>query len=143
MLEIFARSYSAKLRHLAAELHRLDRGLKSNPSLDGAALREFREALDNIRLTAWTTAELLNARRSQKDPQAVLSFFTAERLRRFSQMARDLTSDLEQNNATQWLWRAPGGQLEMPVFRTTARPVSDARRIGPSWFRSTRPCKLG
>jgi hypothetical protein len=101
MRELFARSLTVKLRKLTAELRSLDRGLKSNPPLDGAALREFRQALDNIRLTAWGVSELHNARQSQKDPQAVISFLTAERLRRFSQMARDLSDDLEQHG-TSW-----------------------------------------
>jgi hypothetical protein len=100
MRELFARSITAKLHRLTAGLRSLDRGLKSNPSLDGAALREFRQALDNIRLTAWSVSELLNARQSQKNPEAVISFLTAERLRRFSQMARDLSSDLEQHSTT-------------------------------------------
>lgn len=100
MRNIFARSITAKLRKLTAELRSLDRDLKSNPSLDGASLREFRQALDNIRLTAWSVSELLNARQSQKNPEAVISFLTAERLRRFSQMARDLSSDLEQHSTT-------------------------------------------
>ncbi len=96
MPEIPARSFSAKLRSLTAELRVLDRGLKSNPSLNGNALRDFRQALDTIRMTAWTVSELLNARQTQKNPQAVISFLTAERLRRFRQMTRDLSGDLEQ-----------------------------------------------
>ena len=70
-------------------------------SFDESALREFREALDSVRLTAWTLNELLNARRSLKNPQAVIWFMTGERLRRFSQMARDLSADLEQHG-TSW-----------------------------------------
>jgi hypothetical protein len=101
MREIFAGSINGKLRKLTAELRSLDRRLKSNPSLDGPALREFREAMDNVRLTAWSVNELLNALQSRKDPQAVISFLTAERLRRFSQMARDLSGDLEQGG-TSW-----------------------------------------
>ncbi len=95
MRELSARFFSAKLRKLTVELRSLDRGLKSNPSLNGATLREFRQALDNIRLTAWTVNELLNARQSQKNPEAVMSFLTAERLRRLRQMVNDLCSDLE------------------------------------------------
>lgn len=101
MREIFSRSINAKLRKVTSELRSLDRGIKSNTSLDGAALREFRQALDNIRLTAWGVNELLNARQSQKNLQAVISFLTAERLRRFSQMAKDLSRDLEQQS-TSW-----------------------------------------
>jgi hypothetical protein len=78
----------------------LDRDLKSNRQLNGAVLREFRQALDNIRLTAWTVSELLNARQIQRDPRAVVSFLTAERLRRFSQMVKDLCGDIEHEGAT-------------------------------------------
>ena len=96
-----ARSTTAKLRDLAAQLSSLDLELKSNPFLDEAALREFRWALDNVRMTAWTVNELLNARRSQKNPQAAISFLTGERLRRFSQMVRNLSDDFEQSG-TSW-----------------------------------------
>ncbi|HEY6305874.1 MAG TPA: hypothetical protein VI488_05355 [Candidatus Angelobacter sp.] len=75
----------------------LDRDLKANPSPSGTALREFRQTLDNIRMTAWTVSELLNARQTKKNPEAVLSFLTAERLRRFSQMVQDLCVDLERD----------------------------------------------
>jgi hypothetical protein len=100
MRELFARSATAKLRNLTLGLRSLDRALKSNPLPDGTALLEFRHALDNVRMTAWTVSELLTARQSQKDPKAVISFLTAERLRRFGQMARDLCIDLEQEHAS-------------------------------------------
>jgi hypothetical protein len=101
MRELFSRSIAAKVQSLSVKLRSLDRALKSDTSLDESALREFREALDNVRLTAWTVNELLNARRSEKNPQAVIWFLTGERLRRFSQMARDLSADLEQHG-TSW-----------------------------------------
>src|SRR5215472_8989173 len=94
-------STTTKLRDLAAQLSSLDRELKSNPFLDEATLHEFRWALDNVRMTAWTVSELLNARRSRKDPQAAISFLTGERLRRFSQMVRNLSDDFEQS-CTSW-----------------------------------------
>lgn len=99
MKDVFAISFSVKLRNLTAELRLLDGDFKSSASLDGATLREFRHALDNIRMTAWTAQELLNARESQKNLQAVISFLTAERLRRFSQMAQDLSGDLKEGGA--------------------------------------------
>ena len=101
MQEPFAPSITAKLRDLATQLVSLDHDFKSNPFLDEAALREFRWALDNVRMTAWTVSELLNARRSQKNPEAVISFVTAERLRRFSHMAQNLSDDFEQDG-TSW-----------------------------------------
>src|SRR5260370_35448753 len=99
MKELLARSINANLRSLTSRLRTIDSNLKSSSSLSGAALREFRWALDRVRLTAWTVSELLNARQSQKNPQAVISFLTAERLRRFSQMTRNLSDDFEQNSS--------------------------------------------
>ena len=101
MQDLSAPSITAKLQDLAAQLGSLDQDFKSKPFLDEAALREFRWALDNVRMTAWTVSELLNARRSHKNPQAVISFLSAERLRRFSQMARNLSDDFEQDG-TSW-----------------------------------------
>jgi hypothetical protein len=104
MQEALGRPVSYKLRHLTAELRLLDLDLKSNTSLeavaDGAALREFRHALDNVRLTAWTVNELLDARQSQKNPQAVMSFLTVQRLRRLSQMVQDLCCDFDRDGGT-------------------------------------------
>jgi hypothetical protein len=95
MSDASSRSFSSTLSKLTAELRTLDRDLKSNRQLDAAALREFRQALDNIRLTAWTVSELLNARQIQRDSRALVSFLTAERLRRFSQMVKDLCGDMD------------------------------------------------
>ena len=89
------RSFSDSLSNLTAELRQLDRDLISNPSPNLTALREFRQAVDSVRLTAWTVQELGDARRTRENPEAAVSFLTAERLRRFSQMVRDLSRDLE------------------------------------------------
>lgn len=68
--------------------------------MDAAALREFRQALDNVRMTAWTVSELLNVREARRNPQAVISFMAAERLRRLSQMVKDLCGDIEHGGPT-------------------------------------------
>src|SRR5215470_7150289 len=101
LMQELVTSTTAKLRDLAAQLASLDRELKSNPFLNEATLHEFRWALDNVRMTAWTVSELLDARRSQKNPQAAISFLTGERLRRFSQLAHNLLDDFEQSG-TSW-----------------------------------------
>src|SRR5215475_6378426 len=88
-------SFSSKLGELTSELRTLEESLKTNTSVNAAALSEFRQALDNVRLTAWTVSELQNARQIKRDAQAVNSFLTAERLRRFRQMVRDLRTDLD------------------------------------------------
>jgi len=99
MSEISSTSSSAKLIELTSELRALDRHLKSGEAPDAPLLREFRQALDNVRMTAWTANELMDARHVRRDPSAVLSFLTAERLRRFSQMVKDLSGDLDASHA--------------------------------------------
>ena len=100
MTDVISTSFSAKLIELTSELRALDRHLKSGQTPEGPLLREFRQALDHVRMTAWTTNELMDARHARKDPEAVLSFLTAERLRRFNQMVKDLCGDIEKDGLT-------------------------------------------
>jgi hypothetical protein len=94
-----------KLRRLTAELHALERELKTEKVVDSAALHEFRHAIDEIRMTAWTVNELLNA---QPERQAtVATFLAAERIRRFAQMIREFSLDLEHQDLT---WESGGVQ---------------------------------
>lgn len=92
---------------LTSELRTLDLELKAGEKPEGPALREFRQALDHVRMTAWTVNELMNARDLKKDPHTVLSFLTAERLRRFGQMVQDLCADIEHDEVT---WQTRGIQ---------------------------------
>jgi hypothetical protein len=99
--------FSAKTRKLTSELRALDLELKAEQKPEGPVLREFRQALDNVRMTAWTVNELMDARDLKKDPHTVLSFLTAERLRRFGQMVEDLCADIEHGEVT---WQTRGIQ---------------------------------
>jgi hypothetical protein len=98
---------SARLRSLTDELRTLDKELKSDHPPDVSSLQEFREALDNVRMTGWTVGELLNARETKRDPGTVLSFLTSERLRRFGQLVKDLNADIEHQGAG---WQTHGVQ---------------------------------
>ena len=89
-----------QLKHLSGELRRLEHRLKSEAAPDTAALNEFRHALDNTRLTAWSVSELINAERIKKDPNTVMAFLSAERLRRFQQLVKNLCSDIERGSIT-------------------------------------------
>lgn len=130
MRKPFARSITAKLRNLTLKLRSLDQDLKSNPPLDATALLEFRHSLDNVRMTAWTVSELLNARQSQKNPQAVITFMTAERLRRFGQMARDLCNDLEQETGS-WSAQAINDlKTSLNLLRARLRTNGEGERVG-------------
>ena len=91
---------SSEISHFSAELKRLEERLKSEPPPDPAALSEFRNRVDNVRLTAWSASELINAERIKKNPDAVLDFLSAERLRRFEQLVKSLCSDIERGIIT-------------------------------------------
>ena len=91
---------SERLHQLSLELREIDSTLKSGATPELLALQEFRQVLDNARMTAWTVSELMNAVESQKDPAKVLSFLAAERLRRSNQMLKDLSADIDQHELT-------------------------------------------
>jgi hypothetical protein len=96
---------ASMLRTLTSELRVLEHDLKSGTISDVVALQDFRQAVDDIRMTSWTAAELYNAQPGRKELLA--SFLAAERIRRFAQMIRDLSTDLEQQDAT---WETGGIQ---------------------------------
>lgn len=88
---------AAKVRKLTDQLRELEHDLKSQGCTDLQLIREFRDALDRSRTTAWTITELLHARTLNSNPKAALPFLLAERLRRFTQMTKDLSTDLDSN----------------------------------------------
>jgi len=94
------KNLSARLRELRLEFQSLEGELSGMSESDSLALREFRHSLDDLRMTAWTISELINARSTEKNPEVVRSFLSAERLRRFSQMTRDLSNDLDEDDFT-------------------------------------------
>lgn len=86
---------SAELRQFSSELRRLEKRLQNEPAPDAVALHEFRQTVDNVRLSAWSVSELMNAQYTKKNPDAVVAFLAAERLRRFDQMVKNLYADIE------------------------------------------------
>jgi hypothetical protein len=100
-------AFSERLRAISGELREIDLALKSGTTPDVLHLQEFRQVLDNARLTAWTVSELLNAVETQKDPAKVLSFVAAERLRRSNQILKDLCRDIDDQGVT---WQTHGIQ---------------------------------
>jgi hypothetical protein len=100
-------AFSERLRAISGELREIDLALKSGTTPDVLHLQEFRQVLDNARLTAWTVSELLNAVETQKDPAKVLSFVAAERLRRSNQLLKDLCRDIDDQGVT---WQTHGIQ---------------------------------
>lgn len=99
---------SSRLRNLASELRAIDRELKAEEITPQAAeLQDFRQVLDDLRLTAWTVNELMNAREARKNPESLLSFLASERMRRLSYMVRDLCADIDNQVFT---WQSSGIQ---------------------------------
>ncbi len=128
MTNVSSGSSSAKLIELTSELRALDRSLQSGHTPEGPLLREFRHALDHVRMTAWTTNELMDARRTTKDPQAVLSFLTTERLRRFSQMVKDLCSDLDVDGLTLQTHGIQGLSDSVKLLQDRLEKLADQRK---------------
>jgi len=93
-------SLTHEIRHLTSELRRVEQRLKSELEPDPTALNDFRHAVDNARLTAWSVSELINAERVKKDPNTVMAFLSAERLRRFDQLVKSLCGDIERGLIT-------------------------------------------
>ncbi len=89
-----------EIEQLASELKRVEQRLKSEAAPDPMALNGFRHAVDNVRLTAWSVSELINAEHTKKNPETVMAFLAAERLRRFDQMVRNLCADIERRMVT-------------------------------------------
>jgi hypothetical protein len=96
---------SERLQQLSTDLKEFELDLKSGAAPEATLLHEFREVLDNVRMTAWTASELLNAAQTKKDPEKMLSFLAAERLRRSTQMLKDLCTDIDEQGVT---WQTSG-----------------------------------
>jgi len=95
----------SRLHALTTELRSLERDLKAGAASDVPAMHDLRQALDDLRMTAWTAAELHNARPERQ--ATIASFLAAERIRRFAQMIRDFSTDLEHQDLT---WESGGIQ---------------------------------
>lgn len=83
-----------QLRKTSAELLRLEQGIKSG-DMDPLILRDFRDAVDYVRKTAWAVQEWRERQIQNRDPSTVLSLLTLERIRRATTLTRDLLEDLK------------------------------------------------
>ena len=82
-----------QLRKTGAELMRLEEAIKSK-DIDPLILREFRDAVDYVRKTAWAVQEWRERQIQHRDPHTVLSLLTLERIRRATTLTRDVLRDL-------------------------------------------------
>src|SRR5690242_6902526 len=82
---------SFQLKKACAELVRLEYDMRTGP-IDPRVLQEFRDAVDNVRKTAWAVQEWQERQSKQQDPETVLPLLTAERIRRATQLCDAVTA---------------------------------------------------
>jgi hypothetical protein len=85
---------SHRLQAATDELQQLEQLVVSG-DCSPRVLTEFRGAVDSIRQTAWAVQQWTELQSQHRDPYSVLGILSEERVRRATQLARDLTIDLE------------------------------------------------
>lgn len=85
---------TARLEKSRVELQELAEAIKAG-EIDPRVLREFRESVDHVRLTAWAVQQWLELQAQNRDAYSVLPLLTGERVRRATQLNRTLTGDLD------------------------------------------------
>ncbi len=85
-----------QLKKTCADLVRLEYEMRSGP-FDPRILREFRDAVDNVRKTAWAVQEWQERQSRRQDPHTVLPLLTAEGIRRATQLCDAITTGLAAN----------------------------------------------
>ena len=86
-----------RLKVAIDDLLKLEKDMKDSRSgaMDPRVLREFRDAVDYVRKTAWALQELQERQAHQRDTGTVRSLLTDERVRRATQLSKALASDLD------------------------------------------------
>ena len=88
-----------RLKKTSAELVRLNHVMQSG-NIDARILREFRDAVDYVRKTAWAAEEWQERQLQRRDPSTVLPLITAERIRRATQLSDAISADLAAREVT-------------------------------------------
>jgi hypothetical protein len=86
-----------RLKVAIDDLLKLEKDMKDSRSgtMDPRVLREFRDAVDYVRKTAWALQELQERQAHQRDIGTVRTLLTDERVRRATQLSKALATDLE------------------------------------------------
>jgi hypothetical protein len=82
-----------QLKKTSAQLAQIGEAIRS-ASVEPRILREFRDAVDYVRKTAWAVQEWQERQLKEHDPQTVLPLIAAERIRRVTQLSQAITADL-------------------------------------------------
>jgi hypothetical protein len=82
---------SFQLKKTCADLVRLEYDMRSGP-IDSRVLHEFRDAVDNVRKTAWAVQEWQELQSKQQDPESVIPLLTVESIRRATQLCEAIAN---------------------------------------------------
>jgi hypothetical protein len=85
---------SDRLRKLGIELRQLRETIKAG-GVDPLAMRDFQGAIDNLRLSAWTLQLWLEEQAQGRDPLPLRRQLGVERIRRATELNRNLVEDLD------------------------------------------------
>ncbi len=88
-----------QLRKTSAQLATIEDAIKTG-SVDPRILRDFRDAVDYVRKTAWAVQEWQERQLKQHDPQTVVPLIISERIRRATQLNRAISADVTAGDAT-------------------------------------------
>jgi hypothetical protein len=88
-----------QLRKTCADLVKLEYDMRSGP-VDQRVLAEFRDAVDNVRKTAWAVQEWQERESRHHDPKSVLPLLVAERIRRATQLCEAIAADAAAREVT-------------------------------------------
>jgi hypothetical protein len=87
-------SLARRLQRATEELRTLEQLIVSG-NFSPRILSDFRSSVDSVRQTARVVQMWLGLQQQHRDPYSVMSTLSADRVRRATQMARDLTLDLQ------------------------------------------------
>src|SRR5713226_5926448 len=88
-----------RLKKATAELRELEQEIKSG-GIDSRVLRDFRDAVDYVRKTAWAVQEWQERQAQHHDTATVLPLLVTERVRRATQLSNAVVFDLKAHEAT-------------------------------------------
>jgi hypothetical protein len=88
-----------QLRKTSDDLVKIEHAIKSG-GVEPRILRDFRDAVDYVRKTAWAVQEWQERQLRKHDPQTVLPLVTAERIRRATQLSKTIMTDFAAHDLT-------------------------------------------
>jgi hypothetical protein len=92
--KIDGQSISERLKTATSELYELEKLVLSG-SFSPRVLSEFRSAVDNVRQTSWAVQQWIGLEQQSRDPYSVMNILSAARVRRATEINKDLAIDLQ------------------------------------------------